>query len=95
MNGIRLQSRPHNPYLGVELQDDLKWDTHITNATSKANKCLGFLRRNLARCPEKVKEQAYNAKVRPQLEYASSAWDPFLKKTSIGSKQYNAGRFVL
>ena len=96
MNGIRLQSQTHNPYLGVELQDDLKWDTHITNATSKENKCPGFLRRNLARCPERVKEQAYNAIVRPHLEYASSALDPFLKKdiSRIEAVQRRALRFV-
>jgi hypothetical protein len=33
-------------YLGVTISDDLKWESHI-NICGKANKTLGFLRRNL------------------------------------------------
>ena len=62
---IELETRPHNPYLGVEIQDDLKLNKHIDQCTTKANRNLGFLRRNLSRCPESIKEQAYCALVRP------------------------------
>ena len=62
----------------------------------KANRFLGFLRRNVAKCPEKIKEQAYCAFVRPHLEYASTAWDPHLKKdiTQLEVVQRRAARFV-
>ena len=65
MNGIALETRSHNPYLGVEIQDDLKWTKHINQSTAKANRNLVFMRRNLSKCHEKVKEQAYCALVRP------------------------------
>ena len=96
MNGIDLDTRSHNPYLGVELQDDLKWTKHIEQATTKANRNLGFLRRNLRKCPETVKEQAYCALVRPHLEYAAAAWDPYLKKDigRLEAVQRRAARFV-
>ena len=96
MNNINLETRSHNPYLGVEFQDDLKWTKHINQATTKANRNLGFLRRNLYKCPEKVKEQAYCALVRPHLEYASAAWDPYLQKdkTQLEAVQRRAARFV-
>ncbi|KAL8615229.1 hypothetical protein ACOMHN_050270 [Nucella lapillus] len=58
-------------YLGVTIQGDLCWDDHINNIVSKANKTLGFLRRNLKISSRSVKEQAYKAFVRPILEYAS------------------------
>jgi len=46
---------------------------------SKANSTLGFLRRNLQRCPAKL-ESAYISLVRSTLEYAASVWDPHLAK---------------
>ena len=33
-------------YLGVTNTSDLKWNSHIRNVYSKANRTLGFLRRN-------------------------------------------------
>ena len=42
---------------------------------SKANRTLGFLRRNLFSCPQDVKEAAYKSMVRPILEYGSTVWD--------------------
>ena len=62
--------------LGITFTNDLKWHTHVSNICSKANRTLGFLRRNLAACPKAVKESAYKGLVRPVLEYGSSVWDP-------------------
>ena len=45
-------------YLGVTITNDLKWNTHISNVCTKANRTLGFLRRNLYSCPPDVKEAA-------------------------------------
>ena len=42
----------------------------------RLNRTLGFLRRNLYACPQKVKEAAYKGLMRPVLEYSSSIWDP-------------------
>ena len=63
-------------YLGVTITNDLKWNTHVSNICTKANRTIGFLRRNLAACPRDVKESAYKELVRPILEYGSSVWDP-------------------
>ena len=66
-------------YLGLIITNDLRWNTHessvCTNLT-KANRTLGFLRRNLYSSPQKVKEAAYKELVRPVLDYGSSVWDP-------------------
>ena len=43
---------------------------------TKANRTLGFLRRNLYSCPPDVKEAAYKGLVRPVLKNGSSVWDP-------------------
>ena len=46
-------------YLGVTFTNKLQWDLLINNVTSKANKTLGFLRRNLKIPSIWIKEQAY------------------------------------
>ena len=88
----------HHSYLGVELSRTLDWSHHVNNKVMKANRSLGFLRRNLSSCPEGVKEAAYKALVRPHVEYASSVWDPHLKKhvkqLQIEGVQRKAARFV-
>ena len=44
------------------------------------NSTLGMIRRNIKKAPTSVKEQIYKTIIRPQLEYASSAWSPWLKQ---------------
>ena len=84
------------PYLGVEIQDDLNWHTHIQKICSKANKVLGLLKRNISSCSPATKSLAYLSLVRPCVEYASSVWDPFLQKhiNELEQIQRRSGRFV-
>ena len=63
-------------YLGVTITNDLRWNTHVSNVCTKANRTLGFLRRNLHSCPQDVKEAAYKGLMCPVLEYVSLVWDP-------------------
>jgi hypothetical protein len=65
--------------MGVTISDDLKWESHINNICGKANKTLGFLRRNLNIGSTSVKAQACKSLVRPSLEYACSVRDSHLK----------------
>ena len=41
-------------YLGVTISKDLTWNAHINNITNKANKTLGFIKRNIHGCTQKV-----------------------------------------
>ena len=77
LRGHTLAEETDVKYLGVTLSNDLKWNRHVTNICSKANKTLGFLRRNLRISNPKVKRMAYQAMVRPILEYSSPVWDPY------------------
>ena len=82
---IKFQYKLHNEalenvksakYLGITVASDLSWNKHIATVTSKANKALGFVKRNIHSSSELVKTCAYQAIVRPSLEYASCVWDP-------------------
>ena len=83
-------------YLGVTITNDLKWNTHISNICTKANRSLGFLRRTHFSCPRKVKEAAYKGMVRPILEYGSWVWDPHTDKfqEELDKVQNRAARYV-
>jgi len=96
LHGHNLEHVDKAKYLGITIQSDLRWDSHINNICNKANKTLGFLRRNLNISSTSVKEQAYKSLVRPSLEYACSAWDPYLvdDTTKIEKVQRRAARYV-
>jgi len=62
-------------YLGITLTDELSWSSHVRSIHNRPNSTLGFLRRNLRRCPT-----AYITLVRSTLEYAAPVWDPDLAR---------------
>ncbi len=96
LNDQILTHQISNPYLGVEIQDDLTFTIHISKITKKASSKLGFIRRNLKGCPERLKELAYFALVRSGIEYASTVWDPILQKDimEVEKIQRSAARVV-
>ena len=83
-------------YLGVTITNDLRWNTHVSNICTKANRTLGFRRRNLYSCPQEVKEAAKKGLVRPVLEYSGSVWDPsgVGLQNELEKVQNRAARFV-
>ena len=82
LHGTALEHVTLAKYLGLTFQHNMKWNTHINNITSSANRSLGFLRRNIQVNSAELKTVAYNALVRPLLEYAPSVWDPNTKQGS-------------
>ena len=96
LEGIDLENVESIKYLGVTITSDLRWNTHVSNVCTKANRTLGFLRRNLYSCPQEVKEAAYKGLVRPVLDYGSSVWDPpgVVLKEELESVQKRAARFM-
>ena len=89
LEGTVLDNVKKIKYHGVTITNDLKWNTHVSNICTKANRTLGFLRRD-------VKESAYKGLVRPILQYGSSVWDPqsILLQDELEKVQKRAARFV-
>ena len=69
----------------------------MNKTTLKANRQLGFLKRNIPIQNQKLKEVAYKGIVRPILEYCAPVWDPYHKKYigQLDMVQRRAARFVL
>jgi hypothetical protein len=96
LNSQILKQVQDNPYLGLTISEDLKWDTHITKISKKGNSTIGFLKRNLKHCPQDCRRSAYLALVRSVLEYGSVVWDPYYVKdiNRLEKVQRQAARFI-
>ena len=78
------------------ISTDLSWSSNIINISVKANRTIGFLRRNIHSCPKEEKAATYTTLVRPSIEYASSVWDPYTRNNihQLEAIQRRAARFV-
>ena len=76
LEGTVLENVDRIKYLGVTIENDLRWNTHIGNICTRASNTLDVLRCNLSSCPREAKEMAYRGLVSPILEYSSPIWDP-------------------
>ena len=95
LDGHILQQVQINLYLGLQISEDLKWTTHITNVAKKANSTLGFLRRNLRFCPKECKKTACISLVRSTMEYRAIVWDPYTSNiNNLERIQRRAARFI-
>ena len=96
MAGVQLEDVTEHRYLGVTLSNSLSWNPHVDAQCSKANRLLGLLRRNLSGCSTRTKTIAYQALVRPHLEYSAPAWDPHTVRNirKLEQVQRRAARFV-
>ncbi|MCG8035226.1 MAG: reverse transcriptase family protein, partial [Candidatus Thiodiazotropha taylori] len=96
LKGVTLSTDSSTKYLGVDIQTDLGWRSHIDRVTKKANSMLGFIKRNLHSTSQETKTNAYISLVRSNLDYCSTVWNPHHK--SLTSKlemvQRRAARFV-
>ena len=97
LNNTILKQVTSNPYLGVQLSSDLKWDVHINHIAKRANSKLGFLRRNIHSFPLQCKRMAYLSLVRSSIEYSSVVWDPYYQKDieRLEGVQNAAVRFIV
>ena len=57
------------------------WSSHISNICNKTRRLIGILYRRFYKhfSPDTLL-RLYTSFIRPHLEYATAAWDPFLKK---------------
>ena len=82
-------------YLGVVLDNKMRWSPHIETITSRANNVLVLMKRNLWNYPKSVKVTMYMKIVRPKLQHACSAWDPHCQKDkTLERVQRKAACFV-
>ena len=94
--GQELQIVESEKDIGVVIDSKLKFQKHLSEKISKANKVLGLIWRTFEHKEEKMMLQLYKSLVRPILEYANQAWAPHLQKDieAIENVQRRATRMI-
>ena len=84
--------------LGVIVENNLLWNSHIHMVTGKANKMLGLLKRTCPLLTEtKIRRSLFLSLVKSQLCYGSEVWSPsnVSLKVKIEKIQRRATRWIL
>ena len=66
--------------LGVTFDENLSFEDHISNITSKAQGVLSLIHRSFEYLDKEMFLTLYKSLIRPILEYGSCVWSPFQKK---------------
>ncbi len=70
MRGVKLKSVQCVKDLGIKIEANIKFSQHCIDAANKANRMLGFVKRNFLFKNKNVILPLYNSLVRPHLDYA-------------------------
>ena len=66
--------------IGVHIDKDLNFGTHISKAINKANRVMWVVRSTYDKLDDKTFNLLFKALVRPHLEYGAPVWSPHLQK---------------
>jgi len=83
MQGRRLSTVETVRDLGVYISSNLKAAAHCYEASCKANKMLGLVKRTIKHRSPDLMVRLYKSLVRPHLEYYSPAWSPHYRKDKL------------
>ena len=65
-----LQEESDAKYLGMQIDNKLDWNKHISTVAARSQSKLAFLNRNIKGCPKKLRDTGYISLIRPALEYS-------------------------
>ena len=90
-----LQEVSDAKYLGIQIDNKLNWNKHISTVAARGQSKLAFLNRNLKGCPKKLRDTAYISLIRPALVYSCSVWHPYKKVIRTKLKMFSPEQFDL
>jgi len=80
MNGNKLEETTAEKDLGVIVDPDLSFNTHINETIKKANRLCGMLVGNIQCKDANIMVPLFKSLVRPVIEYGNPIWNTLLKK---------------
>ena len=92
-----LQGVSDAKYLGIQIDNKLDWNKHISTVADRGQLKLAFLNRtlNLKGCPKKLRDKFYISLVRPALELQLLCWAPTQKVVRKKLKKFSAEQLDL
>ena len=96
LNGTNLDWVDSFRYLGLLIDTKLRWNNHCCNIAAKATRILNLLKRSMSGCSQQAKATAFQALVRPHVEYCAPVWNPHTAKNieTIEKVQKRAARWL-
>ena len=81
----------------MNISSKFEWNPHIKTKVAKANKTLGFAKRNLKNAPKAVKKDCLQSPCDTPIGIHATVWDPWTAELIKKSKmvQRRAAQFVL
>ena len=94
--GTQIESVQSVKDLGVTVESNLKFSKQCKEAAAKANRMLGFIKRNFTFKNKDIILPLYISLVRPHLEYAVQFWSPHHEKdiAKLESVQRRATKMI-
>ena len=74
INNTRIEQCTVFNYLGIHLDDNLSWDSHICYVTKKVSQCVGIINHLKYILPLRILFMLYNAFILPYIMYCNSVW---------------------
>ena len=96
LNGITLKETKEEKDLGVLIDKDLKFSSHIKSIVAKANRMIGLIKISFESIDKEMFLILYKSLIRPLLEYCVHSWSPHLATdiTLLENVQRRATRMV-
>ena len=76
LNGITLKETKEEKDLGVLIDKDLKFSSHIKSIVAKANRMIGLIKISFESIGKEMFLILYKSLIRPLLEYCVHSWSP-------------------
>ncbi len=73
---VSLQETIEETDLGIIIDNELSFNTHITHSVKKANKIVGMIWRTFTFLDEDMFKKLFTSLVRPVIEYGNCVWSP-------------------
>ena len=80
LQGQQLQKVKEEKDTGVTIDDQLSFESHMSEKVNKATHIIGLLRRTFQCLDQKMFISLYITLLRTHLDYASSVWPPYKTK---------------
>ena len=74
LNGHTIERVKSYKYLGVQIDETLSWEAHISEVAGKVAKVLAALRRLRPLCPQNILVTIYKSLIVPHFDYCGAVW---------------------